>query len=192
MSEDKKGQSGDLFIVDNSDVDWKVKRYLQEWADIAHSFDIATGFFEIGALLVLDGQWQKLEKLRILMGNVVSMRTKKALVAGIEAAKKTLDTSIENEKEENDFLIGAPAIVEAIRSKQIRCRIYTKDKFHAKAYITHAKQAVVGSSALVGSSNLTVPGLTTNVELNIQLRREVELLQDWYERTPLPRVNPRA
>jgi len=41
---------------------------------------------------------------------------------------------------------------------------------------------VVGSSALVGSSNLTVPGLTTNVELNIQLRREVELLQDWYER----------
>jgi len=182
LSEDKKGQSGDLFIVDNSDIDWKVKRYLQEWADIAHSFDIATGFFEIGALLALDGQWQKLEKLRILMGNEVSMRTKKALVAGIEATKNTLDKSIENEKEENDFLIGVPAIVEAIRSKQIQCRIYTKEKFHAKAYITHAKQAVIGSSALVGSSNLTVPGLTTNVELNIQLRREVELLQEWYDR----------
>ena len=64
MSEDKKGQSGDLFIVDNSNVDWKVKRCLQEWADISHSFVIATGFFEIGALLALDGQWQKLEKLR--------------------------------------------------------------------------------------------------------------------------------
>ena len=117
MSEDKKGQSGDLFIVDNSDANWKVKTYLQEWAEIAHSFDIATGFFEIGALLALDGQWQKLEKLRILMGNEVSIRTKKALVAGIEATKKTLDTSIENEKEENDFLMGVPAIVEAIRSK---------------------------------------------------------------------------
>ncbi len=83
MSEDKEKRSGDLFIVDNSDADWKVKAYLQEWAEIAHSFDIATGFFEIGALLTLDGQRQKLEKLRILMGNVVSMRTKKALVAGI-------------------------------------------------------------------------------------------------------------
>lgn len=117
MSEDKKSQGGDLFIVDNRDTDWKVKRYLHEWADIAHTFDIAAGFFEIGALLILDGQWQKLKKLRILMGNEVSMRTKKALVAGIEAAKNTLDKSIENEKEENDFLTGVPAIVEAIQSR---------------------------------------------------------------------------
>lgn len=60
-----------MFIVDNSDADWKVKRYLQEWVDLARSFDVATGFFEIGALLQLDGQWQKLEKLRVLMGNEV-------------------------------------------------------------------------------------------------------------------------
>ena len=66
MTDDKQVKGSDLFIVDNSDTDWKVKRYLHEWADIAHSFDIATGFFEIGALLVLDGQWQKLEKLRIV------------------------------------------------------------------------------------------------------------------------------
>ena len=29
MSEDKKSQSGDLFIVDNSDVDWKIERIHQ-------------------------------------------------------------------------------------------------------------------------------------------------------------------
>ena len=174
--------AGELFIVDNSDADWKVKRYLQEWADIARSFDIATGFFEIGALLAMDGQWQKLEKLRILMGDEVSMRTKKALVSGIEAAKSTLDRSIEVAKEENDFLTGVPAIVDAVRSGQVECRIYTKDKFHAKAYITHGIHQVVGSTALVGSSNLTLPGLTTNVELNVQIRREVEELQEWYER----------
>ena len=74
-----------------------------------------------------------------------------------------------------------PAIVEAITSGKIKCRIYTKKKFHAKAYITHSKLAVVGSSALVGSSNFTFPGLTGNVELNVQLRREVEELQQWYE-----------
>ena len=62
----KKSGSG-LFIVDNSDDHWKVQRYLHDWCDIASSFDIATGYFEIGALLALDGQWQKLHKLRILM-----------------------------------------------------------------------------------------------------------------------------
>jgi len=182
-AEKKEKKSGaDLFIVDNSDAEWKVKQYLTEWTEIANKFDIATGYFEIGALLALDGQWQKLEKLRILMGDEVSMRTKTALLAGIEHAKKVLDNSIEAEKESNDFLTGVPAIVEALNKKQIECKIYTKDKFHAKAYITHSKLQVVGSSALVGSSNFTVPGLTTNVELNVQLRREVEILQEWYEK----------
>ena len=58
---------GELFIVDNSDADWKVLQYLREWADISHRFDIATGFFEIGALLGLDGEWQS-DKIRILLG----------------------------------------------------------------------------------------------------------------------------
>lgn len=182
MKNEKKQIGSDLFIVDNSDSDWKVKNYLNEWTDLAHKFDIATGYFEIGSLLALDGQWQKLEKIRILMGDEVSKRTKKALLAGIETAKQILDASIEREKEKNDFLTGVPAIVDAIRTGKIECRIYTKDKFHAKAYITHAKHAVIGSTALVGSSNFTYPGLTENVELNIQIRREVDLLQEWYER----------
>lgn len=175
-------RGGDLFIVDNSDTEWKVRDYLRDWADISHKFDIATGNFEIGALLALDGNWQKLEKLRILMGNDVTKRTRKALLAGVDALKKTLDLSIEKEKEANDFLTGVPAIVTALGTKQIECRVYNKDRFHAKAYITHSKLPVVPSTALVGSSNLSFPGLTENVELNVQIRNEVEALQEWYER----------
>ncbi len=173
----RSGTRSDLFVVDNSDL-WKVENYLHEWADLAHTFDIATGYFEIGALLALDGQWQKLDKLRILMGDEVSKRTRDALLAGIETV---LDTSIEKRKEKDDFLSGVPAIVDALKKKQIECRVYAKKKFHAKAYITHARQEVVGPTALVGSSNFTVPGLTDNIELNIQIRHEVSVLQDWYE-----------
>ena len=46
----------DLFIVDNSDDEWKVLSYLSEWSEISSRFDIATGYFEIGALLALDGK----------------------------------------------------------------------------------------------------------------------------------------
>src|SRR5215216_836522 len=173
----RSGMRSDLFVVDNSEL-WKVQNYLREWTDIAHTFDIATGYFEIGALLALDGQWQKLDKLRILMGDEVSKRTREALLAGIETV---LDTSIEKRKQKDDFLSGVPAIVDALQRKQIECRVYTRKKFHAKAYITHARQEVLGPTALVGSSNLTLPGLTDNVELNVQIRHEVNVLQDWYE-----------
>jgi phosphatidylserine/phosphatidylglycerophosphate/cardiolipin synthase-like enzyme len=180
---DTKKQGAELFIVDNAEADWKVIDYLREWTEISHTFDIATGYFEIGSLLALEGQWQKLDKLRILMGDEVTKRRKKALTAGVVASiTSTLDSSIEAEKLKNDFLTGVPAIVDAISNRQIECRVYSKEKFHAKAYITHSKLAVVGSSALVGSSNFTFPGLTQNVELNVQLRREVEILQEWYER----------
>ena len=42
---------------------------------------------------------------------------------------------------------------------------------------------MIGSQALVGSSNFTVPGLTKNVELDVQIRsaHEVALLQEWFE-----------
>lgn len=175
---------GELFIVDNSDDSWKGLRYLHDWTEIASAFDIATGYFEIGALLALDGQWQRLDKIRILMGDEVSQRTRQALLEGLRSRiTQTLDASAEDEKEKNDFLAGAPSIVNALRKGQIECRVYGKRKFHAKAYITHPRVAVIGSVALVGSSNFTLPGLTQNIELNIQVKGsgDVAQLQAWFE-----------
>jgi hypothetical protein len=177
-------KSRELFIVDNSVSGWTGLRYLEEWTGIAKSFDIATGYFEIGALLALDGKWQGLDKIRILMGAEMTQRTRKALLEAVrERALQMLDGSIEADKAQNPFLHGIPAILKALQSGQIECRVYDKDKFHAKAYITHAKLEVVGAQALVGSSNFTAPGLTENIELNIQVQsaREVAQLQEWFE-----------
>ena len=79
MTVDSKGR--DLFIVDNSVSGWTGLRYLEEWSSIAKAFDIATGYFEIGALLTLDGKWQGLDKIRILMGAETTHRTRKAILA---------------------------------------------------------------------------------------------------------------
>ena len=182
MNADPAGRG--LFIVDNSVSGWTGLRYLDEWSDIARAFDLATGFFEIGALLALDGKWQRLEKLRVLMGSETTHSTRRALLNAVRArAIEALDESIESDKQDNPFLHGVPAVVEGLRSGQIECRVYDKGKFHAKAYITHAKLEVVGSQALVGSSNFTRPGLTENIELNVQIQsaREVAQLQDWFE-----------
>mgnify|MGYP005811873311 CR=1 FL=1 len=182
MTAERSGR--DLFIVDNSVSGWTGLRYLEEWTGIAKAFDIATGYFEIGALLALDGKWQNLQKIRILLGAEMTSRTRQALLQVVrQRAIETLDSSVESNKRTNPFLNGVPAILAALRSGQIECRVYDRDKFHAKAYITHAKLEVVGSQALVGSSNFTGCGLTTNIELNVQIQsaREVAQLQEWFE-----------
>ena len=184
-SERKGSLDEPLFIVDNAEGGRSGIGYLREWCELATSFDIATGYFEIGALLQLDGDWQKLGKIRILMGDDVTHRTKKAMLEAVRSrAEQVIDDGLENDKRANPFLTGVRAIVEAMKAGQIECRVYNRDKFHAKAYITHGKFDVVGSQALVGSSNFTVPGLNQNVELNIKLESSTEVaqLQAWYER----------
>lgn len=166
----------DSFIVDNTVEEWKALHYVREWCDLSESIDIATGHFEIGAFLALDGAWQKVDRIRLLIGGETSRTTADAIAAA-------LDSSIKVERQSGDaFLTGVEGVVDAIRSGKIEIRVYKSKKFHAKAYITHGRHRVVGSAALVGSSNFTRPGLTQNVELNVRFQGpEVVELQSWYE-----------
>ena len=125
------------------------------------------------------------------MGADTNHRTRRALLEAVTArARAQLEIGLEEDKESNPFLTGVSSILDALKTGKIECRVYDKEKFHAKAYITHAKLKVVGAQALVGSSNFTKPGLTENIELNVQIQsnRKVAQLQDWFDRIGLRRV----
>lgn len=78
-------------------------------ANSPRSFDIATGYFDVGALLALDGQWQGLKKIRILMGSDVVKSTKQLLLDAVRGtARRALDEGLDGEKDENPFLNGVP------------------------------------------------------------------------------------
>ena len=180
-----------LYIVDNSNDNQSVREYLSEWCSISKQMDIATGYMEIGGLLSLDTEWQKLEKIRIILGNEVTKRTKTVIEAAAASIINQIKNSIDYEQEHNEFLIGVPAIIDAMKSGVIECRVYDKSKFHAKAYITYFKDEYKNSFissmnvpdgyALVGSSNFTKAGLTKNIELNVQIKDDVYELQRWFE-----------
>lgn len=182
----------DLYIVDNSTEQHSVKHYLKEWCDVSKQMDIATGYLEIGGLLALDRHWQKLDKIRIILGNEMTQRTKDVIDKVAEALIARFKGSIDTEHERNDFLVGVPSILEAMKSGKIECRVFDKSKFHAKAYITYfsddyrkrfiQSMNVPTGYALVGSSNFTKAGLTQNIELNVQLSNDVDQLQEWFER----------
>lgn len=180
-----------LYVVDNSTEEQSVKHYLTEWCSVSKQMDIATGYLEIGGLLDLDQSWQKLDKIRVILGNEVTKRTQEVLDAAVQALLSRLKDSVDDEQEHNEFLIGVPAIVDAMKSRKIECRVYDKDKFHAKAYITYFRDDyrdqfipsmnLPNGYALVGSSNFTHAGLTKNIELNVQVDNEVAELQEWFE-----------
>jgi len=182
----------DLYIVDNSSPERSVKKYLNEWCAISRQMDIATGYFEIGGLLELDGEWQKLEKIRIILGSELTKRTRDAIEETRNYFLKGLDNSIEEEKEKNEFLSGIPAVLEALKTRKIECRVFDKNKFHAKAFITYFREEyhrrfptsmnMPAGYALVGSSNFTGAGLTRNIELDVQVAHDVEALQEWFDR----------
>src|SRR5207247_5193240 len=100
----RTSQTGsELFIVDNSQDEWKVLRYLHDWCQLSTVIDIATGYFEIGSLLGLKEEWKKVDHLRILMGDEVTRRTKTAFAEGLAHVRERLDASLEAEKLKNDF-----------------------------------------------------------------------------------------
>ena len=179
-----------LYVVDNSSEEQSVKQYLTEWCDVSKQMDIATGYLEIGGLLDLDSKWQKLDKIRIILGNEMTRRTQEVIEAVKQALLDHLRESIDTEQEHNEFLIGVPAIIDAMKTRKIECRVFDKDKFHAKAYITYfrddyraqfiSSMNLPNGYALVGSSNFTHAGLTKNIELNVQVDNEVAELQEWF------------
>ena len=143
--------------------------------------DIATGVFDLGSLMALDGFWQKADLVRILMGDETTRRTRSAL---LDSLARCADASIEARKQEDDALTGLAAIRDALRPEaaRIRCRIYAQAKFHAKAYLLKTRALPV-NFGLVGSSNFTRPGLTENLELNLLSTEQHQLraLQEWYD-----------
>jgi hypothetical protein len=108
-------------IIDNRNENTALealKRLLPE----SQSLDVASGFFEIGSLLSLDGLWQSLDQIRILMGDEMTRRTKVELVNALTAKA---NDSVEEAKERDDALTGLDAIREALRNGKIQTKVYS-------------------------------------------------------------------
>lgn len=87
----------DLYIVDNSKEPQSVKEYLIDWCKVSKQMDIATGYLEIGGLLALDMHWQKLDKIRIILGNEMTKRTKDVIDKVVKTMLTHFNDSIDVE-----------------------------------------------------------------------------------------------
>lgn len=136
--------------------------------------DVVTAFFNLRGLEALEPEIQALAHLRLLLGKeqqqefVVGQR----LLAELEDAAARGETITHDIQRWRDFLAR----------EQVEIRRYVKAFSHGKAYILLGVPAL-GAVGIVGSSNLTGAGLTTNLELNAVLKQAsaVSELREWFD-----------
>lgn len=153
-------------IIDNNR-----KSFLDVFLNVSEHFDelsIATGYWDIeGMKMVLDAV-KKYKKVRLLIGREPLLRRDNK--AGIE--KPELDYPDQDFFEDLQRISPTPelqrVVIETklmIDSGQIQVKVYRKSFLHAKCYIfgNYESPEAVG---IIGSSNFTRNGMTSNSELN--------------------------
>ncbi len=179
-------------IIDNRSE--KLADHINLILDSTEKARFAVGYFFLSGFQSIAKELQHVKELRLLIGNTTNRETLEQLAEGYrrleqvaEAAEaqtypkriksqqmgaETAENIIESvelmdQTDESELLIKT--LIEMIKEKRLRVRVYTKGRLHAKAYIFdyHREGHYETGIAVIGSSNLTLSGVSHNTELNV-------------------------
>ena len=74
-------------------------------------------------------------------------------------------------------------LAEQLRDGRLTVKLYTRHPLHAKLYLVHRADNIAALAGFVGSSNLTLSGLSQNGELNVDVVEQdaAQKLAAWFE-----------
>jgi len=134
------------------------------------SLDIATAYFGIHGFKLLQAGLENLGSFRLLLGD--EPRDGSSLGLRPRAAQQLL-ADLNAVPFDEDTLRLVEDLITYLRRDSVAVRAYQEGFLHAKCYIFYGDLSIGGAdrfqpvAAIVGSSNFTGPGLTTNRELNL-------------------------
>ena len=170
----------------------------------------AVGYFFLSGLVPIQERLNEVKELRLLIGNTTNRQTLEQISEGykrldlveqvVEEMRYTKKADMrrmaaetaENIKEAVEVMDQTDAdeallntLTRLIEEKRLKVKVYTKGRLHAKAYIFDYRDdgRYERGIAIVGSSNLTLAGITHNTELNVVVQgndNHAELTQ-WFE-----------
>ena len=170
---------------------------------------IAVGYFFISGLSAIIEPIQNVDKIRLLISNTTDKNTAEALIEGFhsirevctevdkknfvnedrktkvkEDVKNNVTQSLERMEQTTDDKTVVEILIKMMKAKQIEVRVYPKEKLHAKAYIFQPKDTGFSQGmGIVGSSNLSLAGISQNSELNLKTYNtpDVKQLLEWFD-----------
>lgn len=170
----------------------------------------AVGYFFLSGLEPLEANLKDVKELRLLIGNTTNQETLEQLSEGYKRLEPVLQAAegmrfpkrgevrhmvahtrdnlkeaveVMDQTDAGEALVGT--LARLIEEKRLKVRVYTKGRLHAKAYIFDYRDdgRYEKGIAVVGSSNLTLSGITHNTELNVVVhgnQNHAELSR-WFE-----------
>ena len=194
-------------IIDNRN--FRLSEAVKEILNSSERGKFVIGYFFLSGFREIAPYLNNLKELKIVIGNTTTKETLEQLVEGykrLEEAEEILkrqrfvnrtetglifnDTK-NNIKEVIEYMdqtegdeTTIKTLSELISNGKVKIRIYTKGRLHAKAYIFDYPEnyGYEKGIAIVGSSNLTLSGLTHNTELNVVVHgnENHEQLTKWF------------
>lgn len=142
------------------------------------SLDVASAYFNIAGFQLIKDSLSDAQKFRLLIGTSPQTDEKKPDIFQPEQLyKKKFREDLEEELFEKDKKESVVSLIELLRNPDWEVRLYDKGFLHGKAYIFE-------KLAIVGSSNFTYSGFTSNTELNAVLDEAHSryIREEWFER----------
>jgi len=163
------------YVIDNQthrlvDV---LNRLLADHVD--RSVDVATAYFSIHGFGLVQEGLERLGTFRLMLGAEPHTGEQIGLRPDAQAVKRALTSDLNHEAFTETTLRLVENLVRFLRKESVLIRLHDAGFLHAKCYVFYAdrpgQQGLFDRFrpvvAIVGSSNFTAPGLTSNRELNL-------------------------
>ena len=167
------------FVIDNRE--YRLADVLNELLNQFgnRSIDIATAYFTVRGFELIKGGLENIGSLRLLLGAEPTTGEHIGLRPDTNAIARQLRSHLEAEPFSEATLRLVEDLIAFLRRASVDVRLAVQGFLHAKCYLIYGDkpsgeqflfdrfQPLIG---IVGSSNLTGPGLTSNRELNLSHR----------------------
>jgi len=136
-----------------------------------HALDIATAYFNVGGFALLRDTLQRLASFRLLLGHEPGSGQNLGLRPSAQALRAMLRGDLDQAPFTAETLKLIEDLIRFLQRDDVDVRLYEQGFLHAKAYLlfadTYHYDRFTPVTGIVGSSNFTRAGLTTNRELNL-------------------------
>ncbi len=137
------------------------------------SLDIATAYFTVGGFELIKPGLQGLGNFRLLLGAEPASGEQLGLRVKDDAVKGLIRRDLEALSFDEKMLRTVEDLIAFLTKDRTAVRRYSEGFLHAKCYLFYNDKPTSGwdrfqpVAGIVGSSNFTIPGLTSNRELNL-------------------------
>ena len=152
-------------IIDNER--YKLSDILNIFINPDSSVYIATGYFNLEGFKLIKESLKKAKEVKILIGRAPSPES--IITTNL---LELLQEEIEENIDKKEMIKLIDEFILFLKKETVQIKIFKDGFYHGKFYIIEGGIPIIGSVAIVGSSNFTYSGFTSNTEHNSVIKQE--------------------